>query len=334
MAEINVSIDSDGRPTSMYNGCLNYETMVFEGRMNFAREVISDLTVADCPLLPRTFWIDGLGTPRCLLEALALEILRTHVPHEALGRAGAEYWVQRRPGGRADILLQRQKMKRQRTTSSMGPASHRMDWHFDKDEELQAGTGLFLAPQLSTVTYLTSHGGPTVVLDCAAHPASGEPVQLRAFPQPADRVAADIVFPEIGRHLKFDGRKLHGVVPPLTPRQASDDCPRLTFLVNIWIDHKPIAIEPFPLVMLDKLSPVPLAHQLSFLPTDQGLLPTPFPDGGGPRRRLEAPDDDDERRGRRVVFAPPEAFLAVNPYQDDRGSVVRLDEANGAFFEN
>ena len=46
--------------------------------------------------------------------------------------------------------------------------------------------------------------------------------------------------PRVGRHVRFDGRLLHGA--PLELLEArGDEAPyvRVTFLVNIWIGHRP-----------------------------------------------------------------------------------------------
>ena len=51
---------------------------------------------------------------------------------------------------------------------------------------------------------------------------------------------AHIVPPRVGRHVRFDGRLLHGAPLELLEARA-DESPyvRVTFLVNIWIGHKP-----------------------------------------------------------------------------------------------
>jgi len=54
--------------------------------------------------------------------------------------------------------------------------------------------------------------------------------------------AGALCFPAIGRFLSFDGRLLHAAPRDLAaPVGASNDgsAVRLTFLVNIWLQHKP-----------------------------------------------------------------------------------------------
>ena len=57
--------------------------------------------------------------------------------------------------------------------------------------------------QISTVTYLTRDGSPTIVLDCTAHTQYGK-VQRQ------DISRAWVSFPCPQKHMSFDGRLLHG----------------------------------------------------------------------------------------------------------------------------
>ena len=105
--------------------------------------------------------------------------------------------------------------------------------HFDKDERAYSECGLFVHPLASTVTYLTSEGAPTLVVDARLSP-EGKYVEAVGD--------AHIVPPRVGRHVRFDGRLLHGA--PLELLEArGDEAPyvRVTFLVNIWIGHRPRA---------------------------------------------------------------------------------------------
>lgn len=59
--------------------------------------------------------------------------------------SGAEWWIQiREEGYHADLG---------------------MPFHWDKDEQLRDTTGVTKFPEVSTVTYLTEHGAPTLVLE-------------------------------------------------------------------------------------------------------------------------------------------------------------------------
>jgi len=61
---------------------------------------------------------------------------------------------------------------------------------------------------------------------------------------------------QAGKHLVFDGRLLHGAVPTDT-EHAHDVRPgsvRLSFLVNVWLHHKPRGVKPLPATLLPQLS--------------------------------------------------------------------------------
>jgi hypothetical protein len=125
-----------------------------------------------------------------------------------------------------------------------GGGASGIDLHFDKDVVL-AGLGLpCVHPQLSTVTYLTPFGAPTVVL----------PVR-RSSAGVLDRLCNGNVVvshPVPGKHLAFDGRYLHGV-PEVLRRAAPGAAAigrRVTFLVNVWLNHRPFAVQRFPFARL------------------------------------------------------------------------------------
>mmetsp|Transcript_14551 Transcript_14551/g.19403 ORF Transcript_14551/g.19403 Transcript_14551/m.19403 type:complete len:364 (-) Transcript_14551:250-1341(-) len=304
-SEVSVNIDELGRASSEWNSYLEniHKSRIVETNIstwsNEALEALRmDCVVVDNALLPRTFFLFPEDQPRCFLEYIVRKIVEFNVPtEEALGAAGAEFWVQKRPSGRESILSgddeetrrinhgEPSSAKRLRPLhQTIGPRSQRLDWHFDKDEELCAGTGIYLSPQISTVTYLTANGGPTVLLDCAAHPATGIPVSIDDLNCPIQSCQTlELVYPAIGRHLSFDGRKMHAVVPALQRQSASSAHPRITLLVNIWLGHTPLAVQRIPEIIIPQLAPIPpdgpslyslfsaAAHQL---PTTE-LVPAP-----------------------------------------------------------
>jgi hypothetical protein len=60
--------------------------------------------------------------------------------------------------------------------------------------------------------------------------------------------------PEVGKHVSFDGRLLHGV-----PAEINDSCTptkytRVTFLVNVWVNHALVGIEPLPEQLVQQMS--------------------------------------------------------------------------------
>lgn len=132
-------------------------------------------------------------------------------------------------------------------------------------------------PQVSTVTYLTEGGAPTVVLDRVPDSFSGA-----VSSEPIDEAAA--CFPEVGRHLAFDGRKLHAAPKALSASKGPPEV-RATFLVNCWLDHRPSGVSPFPEVALDKMSSTDLASFDFHADARRPAAP-------GPDERSEAPPDD------------------------------------------
>lgn len=162
-----------------------------------------------------TFWVPADGEPRCALEALALDIFRFHTAGARFrpGASGAEWWTQ--------VI---------HTQDDIG-------WHFDKDYGMERA-GVNVHPHLGTVTYLCAHGGPTVVLDHAGALTTAEPCDREDVPR------AWLSVPRLGKHMCFDGRHLHGA-----PADVADLCgirdrgsrarPRVTFLVNVWLNHRP-----------------------------------------------------------------------------------------------
>lgn len=78
-------------------------------------------------------------------------------------------------------------------------------------------------PRVSTVTYLTPVGGPTVVLNMTTVDGNRH--------SPPVAAVGHLSYPVLGRHLMFDGRLVHGVLP-VPPDVESGT--RVTLLVNWW----------------------------------------------------------------------------------------------------
>eukprot|EP00966_Prymnesium_polylepis_P194621 4511737-Prymnesium_polylepis.1 len=128
--------------------------------------------------------------------------------------------------------------------------------HFDCDEHMQQTEGINIPPWLSTVTYLTSEGAPTMVLPIRAD-AGGSASFVPAL-HTQQRVAfggsntcegdeggntshvsdsgsgllgdgsgAFVSFPVAGKHLAFDGRLLHGCPFEMS---NTEEHTRITFL--------------------------------------------------------------------------------------------------------
>jgi len=169
------------------------------------------------PLASGSFWMPADAEPTCPLERLALSIFRLHTSGRPFDRArsGAEWWanvtrsetVRRAQGSYGDIAV-----------------------HLDKDEDAYSRYHLLVHPALSTVTYLSDAGAPTLVL-----PGARLDDMYGAYPVDELRSAV-LVPPAAGRHLCFDGRLLHGAPACLC---AGTEYERVTFCVNVWIHHAP-----------------------------------------------------------------------------------------------
>jgi hypothetical protein len=192
-----------------------------------------------------TFFLPCQMTPRCTLERLALEIFQQHTKGIEYNpeTSGAEWWV---------LYLH--------TIDDVG-------FHWDRDYGIELEENRMVHPYLGTVTYLSNVGGPTVFLDMPGDTIAEE---FENFSLSCCRVS----YPKPGKHVTFDGNLLHGAPSSLyaavtdtsdseesEEEDGSDDedsIPeseaRVTFLVNIWLDHHPTQAEPLPADLIPYLS--------------------------------------------------------------------------------
>ena len=123
-------------------------------------------------------------------------------------------------------------------------------------------------PRVSTVTYLSDIGAPTLILN-------------KHSPPPSDKDKSSIngsinkawlSHPNFGKHVAFDGRFLHGAPAEFFPsvkkpinahepqakklkvERSSAGGKRITFLVNVWLNHCPLESEPLDDELVDKLT--------------------------------------------------------------------------------
>ena len=300
-------------------------------------DLLFDCEIADCGLMPRTFWMPVDGTkPRCLMEQMALQIFQHHVSADGYdpSTSGAEWWVQIRPSppgmGRYALLKE----------DDDGMAKEGISFHWDKDEDLRllAGGSLYVHPHLSTVTYLSSFGAPTMICDYRIHALTGEWISPETMNDA--RAQGFLSWPLKGKHLSFDARLLHAAPSNLmkegefaeqcrVPVESTSDegkrkvlqrrHRRVTFLVNIWLNHKPFNIEVFPESMIDKLTKVTNGSALF-----DDKAPTL------PVRRIEVAND-----GTNALFSWPMGACNSNetiavPLPLDE---IRIDSQKGANIE-
>lgn len=116
--------------------------------------------------------------------------------------------------------------------------------HYDKDERLFEEFHLLAFPTLSTVTYLTEHGGDasTLVFD---HEYMDDLSNKRIGSMLMSRPASD-------KHIVFPGTKLHGAPGNTLFQDAfvesvsgdrSGGEERITFIVNLWFENRPLVHE-------------------------------------------------------------------------------------------
>jgi hypothetical protein len=242
-----------------------------EDHQKWMDDLLFDAEIADSGLMPRTFWMASDGTPTCTLEQFALDIFQHHVPSNLQydpSKSGAEWWVQIRPSpegtGRYSM----------HDDSPDSISKTGISFHWDKDEELRLLTGgsMHIHPHISTVTYLTDRGCPTVALNCRVKNFSNDWLVPGEHPDiPETSVEGYFSWPKAGKHLSFDGRFLHAALPDLMesgafkrqceyPKQQDPKQERIlkrrhrrvTFLMNVWLNYQPFDVNPFP--MIDKLS--------------------------------------------------------------------------------
>lgn len=251
--------------------------------------LLRDCRLVDGPTLPDTFWLSATSAPRTRLEQLAREVFEWHTAgcsgseHFDPESSGAEWWVQIRDHAVSSTS---------REPSIAGEERAGVAPHWDKDENLRRDFGIWAHPQLSTVTYLTGGGAPTVVLrKCINRAGDGDIVTTvhseeicSSSSSGACIDSAVISQPVPGKHLVFDGRLLHLVAPELAAEPPSDQsvepdtedngvtestsnnraaapigAPRVTFLVNIWLHHKPRSLRPLPDALVPLLQPATTA---------------------------------------------------------------------------
>lgn len=228
---------------------LDCNTRCYDGALQCAAldELKRDLEFVASPLLPQdTFWLGASETPRCALEAVALEIFRQHTalsPHAADAESGVEWWAQ------------------VKDPTAAAETEREVCFHWDKDEQAHTMHGMYVFPQLATVTYLTEGGALTLVLEKRPDSFTGA-IELGSV------AAAAACHPRVGRHLVFDGRALHAAPQALA---VNGEGKRYTFLVNVWLGHRPSGIRPFPAAALDKLTREPGFASMRF---GEAMAPT------------------------------------------------------------
>ena len=225
-----------------------------------------------------TYWLAADAEPRCALERLAKRVFEAHTREAAAAlaaeadagagsgtagfdprRSGAEWWTQ------------------------VVDVDDEIGMHWDKDYALEAAD-VNVHPQIGTVTYFSSAGAPTFFARKRTPTFFRESVAGAFEDFETDRDAAFrrvkprhsnadafLSFPAFGKHVAFDGRWLHGALPELSQKNekppsasaAARAAPRgetrkkrVTFLVNVWLNHVPSTATPLPKRTLRRMAPI------------------------------------------------------------------------------
>jgi len=237
-------------------------------------------------------------------------------------------------------------------------------FHWDKDEGVHRNYGLYIFPQLSTVTYLSggapAAGGPKRNGPKTNEPQKGGPQKGRtkeggtkeggtkegqegsqesSGPKEGGGQAPTVVldrrvgfdggmalgpigsgtacYPRVGRHLSFDGRLLHGAPVELASPGTAGAGPsptgaRVTFLVNVWLQHKPNGVKPLDETIVSLMGKDKVDLQLpplsgECLRQEETLIFPPFPQGAPEVRAKKETNGGDATR---LVFPLSDAGQA------------------------
>ena len=155
-----------------------------------------------------TFWLptaDPPPTPRNAIEEAVLRLSKyavkdmySHRAHEKI--VGAEWWVQVRAG-----------------TETIG-------FHYDKDEAMASLHSTMKHPLISTVTYLSDLGAPTLIFNQTTD-GNNETPDIPAV--------GYISYPQPNRHITFSGDLQHGVLGSAS-KSGRGGAGRVTLLINWW----------------------------------------------------------------------------------------------------
>lgn len=204
-----------------------------------------------------TYFLPAVMKPRCALEGLAQEIFQAHVKGlEGMynpEQSGAEWWT---------LILDANKPRKPNGDEDDDNDEDEVGIHFDADYGLEDQMpNILLHPRVATVTYLSNVGAPTLVLQKHSPPPSDPERHCLN----GDIRQAWLSGPQYGKHVAFDGRLLHGAPALFFPGSSAalrhvangngkePDCKRqkveataekrVTFLVNVWVNHCPIDAE-------------------------------------------------------------------------------------------
>ena len=162
-----------------------------------------------------TFFVKSDASPRCFLEALALQIFHLHVEEsqklektdegyeeeEEENVSGVEWWT---------LVLDDNEDDDDNEENGEDESCCEVGLHYDADYGLEAESNgeIVLHPLVATVTYLSNYGSPTCIFDvhgaqdiCTSDPEHGSLLDIKSLYCSA---------PLLGKHIAFDGSLIHG----------------------------------------------------------------------------------------------------------------------------
>jgi hypothetical protein len=238
----------------------------------------------------RTFWIGALNQdPKSTLERLALGIFYSHLNRQAARWStmklakGDEFEGSRWTMDDVDLSCSGAEW----WTLYMDGEDGGVGWHWDKDYHAELHHEQNIHPYLGTVSYFSEVGAPTIIFPkTTAGPTissedfigysvgeDGLPLLTQAY--------ISRVLP--GKHIAFDGRFLHAAPTNFwdqiqeAQQRKNKEGPsqrnrskgprsrpkRATFLVNVWINHKPYDAVPMEPALQSRLSKFKVSLDLS-----------------------------------------------------------------------
>jgi hypothetical protein len=263
--QLTIGFDQHGRIMPPVGGPVNYNFQCFKNCVARDSPDSHERLVAECNTVftaretddgetyssGETYFIGADATPRTSLERLALDIFKHHsngLTFDA-AKSGAEWWT---------LCLE----------SDAGVGAH-----WDKDYGIESDHGVNVFPHISTVTYLSEIGAPTVIAEMRAPTMASEEISGVA----GEKLL--VSFPKVGKHISFDGRFLHFASEALVDdddesdedREQSDakvarigegdngsgEPQRVSFLVNVWFNHVPIESCALPDALVDLCNKLP-----------------------------------------------------------------------------
>jgi len=194
----------------------------------------------------QTYFLPANKKPRCALEAMAMKIFYEHTKHLKEGtfnpaQSGANWWTLvmnedaeegntataaaassilstyggglETKGGANINKLSNVITKAWNGNENEGEEEEdEVGLHFDADYELEEQTGnIMLHPRLSTVTYLSDYGAPTLVFDQKSPPM--DDMKKETLEKGISK--AWLSHPKMGKHTVFDGSLVKLTLCPL-----------------------------------------------------------------------------------------------------------------------